>query len=102
MLTAAEPGGNRQLVDPDRGASGRVELHLDRPGTRDVDLALEIDDLRAGRWNDLAERQQAGDRGIGHGPAAQVGLRSTWSRNASPPGTEFDRSAEIDLSTFQR
>ena len=57
MTTRGRIGGSRFVVDPEADSVGRIELDADRPGTRDIDLALEVEDLAAGLSGQLVQRQ---------------------------------------------
>ena len=50
-------GGAGSSSTQNRDALRRIELNADRPGIRDVDLALKVKDLLAGRA--LSARQAA-------------------------------------------
>ena len=57
-------------------------MHADRPGTRDVDLSLKVEDLVVRDRGHFVERQAARDPGIARDPAAWLG-----PENLVPEGT---------------
>ena len=57
VTSAGASAGAGSSSIQNRTPSGRIELNADRPGIRDVDLALEIEDLAAGLRGQLVERQ---------------------------------------------
>ena len=60
------------LIDPEPYSVGRIKLDADRPGVRDIDLALEVEDLAAGLSSQLVQGQGAGNLRISNRPAARA------------------------------